>query len=88
MQAAKPACAIKALQKGILRYPRYSREPAWMVSLGIAYGRLGDTSKKRDCLERALQIEEAQYGPDHPEVAITLVNLGNAYGDLGDTSKK
>eukprot|EP00971_Amphidinium_carterae_P119949 2375941-Amphidinium_carterae.1 len=42
----------------------------------------------RDYLERALQIQDPHYGPDHPEVAKTLVNLGNAYGALGDTSKK
>eukprot|EP00971_Amphidinium_carterae_P156540 3103138-Amphidinium_carterae.1 len=42
----------------------------------------------RDHLERALRIEESHYGPEHPQVAITLANLGNAYGDLGDASKK
>eukprot|EP00971_Amphidinium_carterae_P169315 3354608-Amphidinium_carterae.1 len=57
------------------------------MNLGIAYGELGDASKKRDYLERALQIKEAHYGPDHPEVARPLVNLGIAYGDLGDASK-
>jgi Tetratricopeptide repeat len=32
----------------------------------------------------ALAINEAAYGPDHPEVAITLTNLGNVQQDLGD----
>jgi tetratricopeptide (TPR) repeat protein len=38
-------------------------------------------------LERALTIKEAVYGPDHPQVAITLGNLGNTYRDLGDTAQ-
>jgi hypothetical protein len=56
--------------------------------LGIAYGFLGDYAKKWDMLERALAIKEKHYGPDHPEVAITLTNLGNAYGSLGDHAKE
>eukprot|EP00971_Amphidinium_carterae_P009387 185501-Amphidinium_carterae.1 len=56
--------------------------------LGNAYGAIGDASKTREYLERALQIKEAHSGPDHPEVARTLVNLGIAYGDLGDAAKK
>ena len=39
-------------------------------------------------LERALAINEAAYGPEHTEVAITLTNLGNAYGALGDRKTK
>ena len=59
-----------------------------LTNLGNAYGALGDAAKKKELLERALAIEEAAYGPDHPEVAITLTNLGNAYGDLGDAAKQ
>eukprot|EP00971_Amphidinium_carterae_P249199 4946591-Amphidinium_carterae.1 len=58
------------------------------MNLGNAYGALGDASKQRDYLERALRIEEAHYGPDHPEVAKTVANLGNACGALGDASKE
>ena len=32
--------------------------------------------------------QEAYYGPDHIEVAMTLNNLGNAYGALGDYKTK
>ena len=35
-----------------------------------------------------MKIDEAYFGEDHKEVAITLVNLGNAYGDLGDAAKR
>ena len=31
---------------------------------------------------------EAHYGPDHFQVAITLTNLGNAHRALGDASKR
>eukprot|EP00971_Amphidinium_carterae_P024204 477903-Amphidinium_carterae.1 len=41
----------------------------------------------RDYLERALQIQDPHYGPDHIQVAITLMSLGIAYGELGDASK-
>eukprot|EP00971_Amphidinium_carterae_P241832 4801878-Amphidinium_carterae.1 len=83
LRATRPACAVAALQQSILRYPRRSMHPSWLGHLSNAYADLGDASKQRDYLERALQ-----YGPDHPEVAKTLMNLGNAYGDLGDASKK
>jgi hypothetical protein len=33
-------------------------------------------------LERALVIQETQYGPHHPEIAIALTNLVVAYHDL------
>ena len=59
-----------------------------LASLGIAYGQLGDHTKKRDMLERALAINERAFGRDHTSVASTLTNLGNAYGALGDYTKK
>jgi tetratricopeptide (TPR) repeat protein len=34
-----------------------------------------------------LVIKERLYGPDHPEVAITLTNLGNTYRALGKAQK-
>mmetsp|Transcript_57462 Transcript_57462/g.134731 ORF Transcript_57462/g.134731 Transcript_57462/m.134731 type:complete len:176 (+) Transcript_57462:119-646(+) len=37
-------------------------------------------------LEKALKIQEGQYGPDHAEVATTLFDLGKAYGDLFEAS--
>ena len=47
-----------------------------------------DAERHRDLLERALAIDEREYGPEHREVAKTLVNLGNAYGDLGAAARK
>jgi hypothetical protein len=49
------------------------------AQLSDALGALGDAAKQRELLERVLCIQEAHYGPDHTEVAITLTNLGNAY---------
>eukprot|EP00971_Amphidinium_carterae_P066691 1320836-Amphidinium_carterae.1 len=66
MRADKPACAIKALQESVLRYPGCSKAER-LGNLGNAYGDLGDASKKREYLERALRIKEAHYGPDHPD---------------------
>eukprot|EP00971_Amphidinium_carterae_P301567 5991497-Amphidinium_carterae.1 len=86
LRAAKPVCAIKALQKGVLTFPRCSADPEHMANLGNAYGALGEAKQQRDLLERALQIKELHYGPDHPEVAKTLTNLGNAYGALGEAA--
>jgi Tetratricopeptide repeat len=50
---------------------------------GMVLGRLGqylearaEYTQARATLARALAIKEAVYGPDHPEVAVTLGNLG------------
>ncbi|VVB73051.1 Tetratricopeptide repeat protein [uncultured archaeon] len=37
--------------------------------------------------ERAIEIDEKAYGPDHPSVARDLNNLGRVLGDLGDLTK-
>ncbi|MDP3229743.1 MAG: FxSxx-COOH system tetratricopeptide repeat protein, partial [Acidovorax sp.] len=41
-------------------------------------------SQARQAYERALAIDEAAYGPNHPEVAIDVNNLGSVLQDLGD----
>eukprot|EP00971_Amphidinium_carterae_P136342 2701267-Amphidinium_carterae.1 len=87
-RAAKPAGAVKALQKSVVWHPKFAWHPALLANLGNAYGCLGDAFKHRDFLERALPVLERHYGQDHPEVAKTLANLGTAYGSLGDPSKK
>jgi tetratricopeptide (TPR) repeat protein len=53
-------------------------------NLGLVLEGLGDLAAGREHLERALRINEAAYGPDHPEVAIPLGNLGNVLQALGD----
>ena len=34
--------------------------------LGMAYGQLGETAKKREYITRTVKIFEDAYGPDHP----------------------
>jgi hypothetical protein len=38
----------------------------------------------RACYERTLKIDEAAYGPDHPEVATDVSNLASVLQDRGD----
>ena len=54
-----------------------------LTNLGNAEGDLGNTSRQRELLERALKIDEGFYGQDHTEVAKTLTNLGIAECELG-----
>ena len=57
-------------------------------NLGNVYGVLGDPTKQRKLLERAIEIQEKHHGEEHVEVAMTLTNLGNACGDRGEQWKK
>ena len=47
---------------------------------------LGDLDGARGMYERALKIDEATYGPDHPKVAIRSNNLGRVMQGQGDLS--
>jgi tetratricopeptide (TPR) repeat protein len=55
-----------------------------MAELGLVLRDLGDLAAARRHLERALAIQEAIWGPDHPEVAYFLADLGLVLRDLGD----
>jgi len=44
---------------------------------------LGRAGEARPLAERALAIDEAALGPDHPDVAIRLGNLAAILRDLG-----
>ena len=81
--------AVAMDQKAVKICPWRAVSASILKCLGAAYGELGDVSKKRDLLEKALRIQESYLGyKDHPDLAETLVNLGNAYGLLGDVSKQ
>lgn len=43
-----------------------------MNNLGFACGNMRDCRKQREFLGPALVINQKNYGPDHPEVRITL----------------
>jgi tetratricopeptide (TPR) repeat protein len=46
--------------------------------------RVANYEEARAAIERALAINEAAFGPDHPNVATVVNNLGSVLGDLGD----
>jgi tetratricopeptide (TPR) repeat protein len=48
---------------------------------------LGDLNGARAAFERALKIEEAAFGADHPKVAIRLNNLGTVMNALDDLDR-
>jgi Tetratricopeptide repeat len=57
----------------------------WMRNLSMFAGRpVGDLAAARATQLRALAIKEAVYGPDHPQVAVTLGNLGKLERLLGN----
>jgi Tfp pilus assembly protein PilF len=45
---------------------------------------LGDLTAARRTLQRALAINEAVYGPEHPQIARTLRNLAIVQRQLGE----
>ena len=55
-----------------------------MNNLGCVLQDLGDLAGAKAHYERALAIDEAAYGPNHPEVATDVNNLGFVLQDLGD----
>jgi Tfp pilus assembly protein PilF len=46
--------------------------------------RLGNPTASRATFERALAIDEAVYGPEHPSVGRDVNNLGLVLAELGD----
>ncbi|NOH03546.1 MAG: tetratricopeptide repeat protein [Chloroflexi bacterium] len=68
-------------------------EKASLKSAGTLWNNYGyhlwviaDHFGARQAFERALKIDEAAFGPDHPKVAIRVNNLGSVLQDLGDPS--
>jgi tetratricopeptide (TPR) repeat protein len=59
-----------------------------LANLDSAHGDLGDPAKQKELLERALAIQEREYGLEHPNVAATLTKLATAHGALGDPDKQ
>jgi len=57
-----------------------------LTRLGIYLSVSAQFSAARASFERALAVNEAACGPDHPEVAATLNNLGNVQRQLGELS--
>ena len=60
-------------------------DTAWLLDRAATYLRVhARLTEARPLLERALAIDEAAYGPDHPDVAPDLNNLALILQDLGD----
>lgn len=53
-------------------------------SLGYYLQRIADYQGAKSANERALKIDEATLGPDHPDVARDVNNLGEVLQELGD----
>jgi tetratricopeptide (TPR) repeat protein len=53
------------------------------LGLEYSYDQIGRFADARAAGERALAIEQAKLGPDHPEIALVLNNLGNIAQDEG-----
>ena len=57
----------------------------WDVNnLGMVLKSIGDLTGAKECYERAIVIDEAINGPNHPEVATAVNNLGGVLQNLGD----
>ena len=64
--------------------PDNSRVAHRQNELGMVLWNLGDLAGARTRLERAIQIDQAATGPNHPNMVICHSNLGNVLQDLGD----
>jgi tetratricopeptide (TPR) repeat protein len=53
----------------------------------MAQGDLGHVAEALPLMERALRIDNATYGPEHPNVARDLTNLAFVYRGLGDPTE-
>jgi tetratricopeptide (TPR) repeat protein len=53
-------------------------------NLGAHLNALADHAAAKAAYERALRIDEAVFGPDHPEVATDVNNLAFLYKEMGD----
>ncbi|MBV8758884.1 MAG: serine/threonine protein kinase [Deltaproteobacteria bacterium] len=82
--------AIAELE-GVVKALEARRDPGARVELAAtlgglasAYESMRDPKKAIELHRRTLAIEEADYGPDHPEVGRTLHDLANAESRVGD----
>ena len=64
--------------------PVTMEDASWLLDRAATYLRVrGRPADAKPLLERALAIDEAAYGPDHPNVALRLNNLALTLRDLG-----
>ena len=88
---AAAACAGR--DRPLRRSPAGSRtrrgaDAAWLLDRAATYLQVhARLAEARPLAERALAIDEAAYGPDHPDVAIRLNNLALILRDLGQLAR-
>jgi serine/threonine protein kinase len=58
-----------------------------LVTVGRAYGGVGEYAKAIVHLQRAAGLREMHLGPDHPDTLRTLAGLAGAYRDAGKTAE-
>jgi len=65
--------------------PAVMNDASWLLDRAGTYLQVqAQLTDAKTLLERALAIDEAAYGPDHPDVGIRLNNLALILRDLGD----
>jgi tetratricopeptide (TPR) repeat protein len=65
--------------------PAVMTDAGWLLDRAGVYLQVqAQFTDAKALIERALAIDEAAYGPDHPEVAANLNNLALVLRDLGD----
>ncbi|RLI68507.1 hypothetical protein DRO91_08950, partial [Candidatus Heimdallarchaeota archaeon] len=55
--------------------------------LSVLYKNLDEYAKAEPLYKRSLAITEKIFGPDHPNVTLSLNNLAELYHNLGDYAK-
>ncbi|MFD1145508.1 FxSxx-COOH system tetratricopeptide repeat protein, partial [Saccharothrix hoggarensis] len=75
---------VLAVYENTTTIPSTTGHTVWLLDRAATYLQThGAPSQALSLFERALAIDEAVYGPDHPEVATRLNNLGHVLSDLG-----
>merc|ERR1719408_908884 len=57
------------------------------MNLGVVHTLQEDLPASQTYLEQALTVQEAQLGPEHPDLVSTLQNLTVLSSKMGDTAK-
>jgi len=61
--------------------------PEYWNKEGLRYYSKGEYSQAERCFLEAAKLNEALYGKDHPEYAVSLNNLGEVYRSMGDYAR-
>jgi Tfp pilus assembly protein PilF len=82
---ARLAAHVIAISEYAEHYPDLAVATGYLLNFfGVYLAVSAQPSAARTIYERALAIREAAYGPDHPEVAVSLGNLANVQRQLGE----